>query len=160
MRSVPADRSVLERGMEKGRIRGEEDGHLRLEDDMEFSISFFTIAGCFLLALIKVVTPAGGLRVSYETKITSVFAAYAPTGLAKARIDTIHIDTKYCTRHSYFCILNKSSHQRLSRLLNRIQNQRKGRRGVPQREQFLDQKKVVHAAVLEGSIGHVELTTW
>lgn len=92
--SVPVDRSVLERRMAKERIKRGEHDHLRLEFDMLFSISFFTTTGSFLLALIKAVTPAGGLKVSYETKTTSVFAVYVPIGSAKACMDTIHIDTK------------------------------------------------------------------
>ena len=61
---MPVDRLHLEKRMGKERRTGEEDGHLRLEADMCFSISFLTTAGSFLLALIKAVTPAGGFNVS------------------------------------------------------------------------------------------------
>ncbi len=50
---------------------------VRFDGATAAAISFCTIAASFPLDLIIVVTPCGGLCVSYETKRTSIFAVFA-----------------------------------------------------------------------------------
>ena len=50
--------------------------------------------------------------------------------------------------------MDKMPHERSSRLLYGIQQQRKRERGIFGGEQLPEQEKVMQAAMLEGSIGH------
>lgn len=51
------------------------NNYSRLELETHLSISFLTAEGSFPRALIKAVTSAGGFKLSYETKTTSIFDA-------------------------------------------------------------------------------------